>query len=64
MTPYSIVKIKNTTSKSSQDLEFDGDEQDVGEEEEEDEGITRDAMIKVRTYKMTVCYIRLWSSGM
>lgn len=64
MTPYSIVKIKNTASKSSQDLEFDGDEQEVGEEEEEEEeGITRDAMIKVRTY-MTVCFIRLWSSGM
>jgi hypothetical protein len=54
MTPYSIVKIKNTTSKSSQDLEFNGDEQDVEEEEEEEEGITRDAMIKVRIYIMTV----------
>lgn len=63
MTPYSIVKIKNSASKSSQDLEFDGDEQDVGEEEEEEEGITRDAMIKVRTY-MTVCFVRPWSSGM
>jgi hypothetical protein len=54
MTPYAIVKIKNVSSKSSQDLEFDGDGQDVGEEEEEEEGeeegITRDAMIKVKTY--------------
>lgn len=49
MTPYSIVKIKNTGSKSSQGSEFDGDEQDVEEEEEEEEGIAKDAMIKVRT---------------
>jgi hypothetical protein len=51
MTPYAIVKIKNVASKSSQDLEFDGDGQDVAEEEgqEEEEGITGDAMIKVRT---------------
>ncbi|PNF30645.1 Replication factor C subunit 1 [Cryptotermes secundus] len=53
MTPYSIVKIKNSASKSSQDLEFDGDEQDVGEEEEEEEGITRDAMIKVKKRNTT-----------
>jgi hypothetical protein len=65
MTPYSIVKVKNTASKSSQDLEFDGDERDVGEEEEkeEEEGITKDAMIKVRRYIMTVCFVRLWSCG-
>lgn len=53
MTPYSIVKIKNTASKSSQDLEFDGDGQDAGEEEEEEEVITRDAMIKVKKRNST-----------
>jgi hypothetical protein len=51
MTPYSIVNIKRTASKSNQDSEFDADGQDVqddvveGEAEEED--ITKDAMIKV-----------------
>jgi hypothetical protein len=51
MTPYSIVNIKKTASKSNQDLEFDGDcqyvQDDEGEEAEE-EDITKDAMIKVR----------------
>ena len=53
MTPYSIVNIKKTASKSNQDLEFDGDGQDVQDDEEEEveeEDITRDAMIKVRYY--------------
>jgi hypothetical protein len=54
MTPYAVVKVKNIASKSSQDLEFDGDGQDVAEEEEEEEGITGDAMIKVRTYMLQV----------
>jgi hypothetical protein len=50
MTPYSIVNIKKFASKSNQDLEFDGDGQDVqdDEEKEEEDDITRDAMIKVR----------------
>jgi len=51
MTPYSIVNIKKTASKSNQDLEFDGDGQDVrddDDEEVEEEDITKDAMIKVR----------------
>jgi hypothetical protein len=54
MTPYSIVNIKKTASKSNQDLEFDGDGQDVqfDEEEAEEEDITKDAMIKVRYYIM------------
>lgn len=55
MTPYSIVNIKKTASKSNQDLEFDGDGQDVQDDEEEEveeEDITRDAMIKVRYYIM------------
>lgn len=56
MTPYSIVNMKKTAAKSSQDLELDGDGQDAQgveeEEEEEDSDITRDAMIKVRYYIM------------
>lgn len=51
MTPYSIVNIKKTSSKSSQDLEFDGDGQDVQDDEDEEveeEDITRDAMIKAK----------------
>jgi len=54
MTPYSIVNIKKTASKSSQDMEFDGDGQDVQDDEEvaEEEDITKDAMIKVRYYVM------------
>lgn len=52
MTPYSIVNIKKTASKSNQDLEFDGDGQDVQNDEEDDaeEDVTKDAMIKVRYY--------------
>jgi len=53
MTPYSIANIKKTTSKSNQDLEFDGEGQDVQDDEEEDaeeEDVTKDAMIKVRYY--------------
>jgi len=52
MTPYSIANIKKTASKSNQDLEFDGDGQDVQDDEEEDaeEDVTKDAMIKVRYY--------------
>ena len=56
MTPYSIVNIKKTASKSNQDLEFDADGQDVQDDEEEgeaeEEDITKDAMIKVRYYIM------------
>ncbi|KAJ4438820.1 hypothetical protein ANN_14772, partial [Periplaneta americana] len=48
MTPYSIVNIKKLASKSSQDMEIEGDGDEAVEEEEEEGDISSDAMIKVK----------------
>ncbi|XP_069671392.1 replication factor C subunit 1 [Periplaneta americana] len=48
MTPYSIVNIKKLASKSSQDMEIEGDGDEAVEEEEEEGDISSDAMIKAK----------------
>ncbi|PSN56812.1 Replication factor C subunit 1 [Blattella germanica] len=51
MTPYSIIQVKKGSGKSSQDSDMQFDDEDNGEEvqdNEEEEDITKDAMIKAK----------------
>jgi hypothetical protein len=58
MTPYSVINIKKNASKLNHNSYIDSDGQDSDNEEEleEDEDITRDAMIKVVSYLDSLSY--------
>jgi hypothetical protein len=61
MTPYCVINIKKSTSKLTQDLDIDGNGQDVEDDDDEkevvdEEDITRDAMIKKVRYFDSLSY--------